>query len=615
MVASVFAPAGAQTVAQLQAQIAALMAQLNALQGATSGASITSDLTVGSTGAQVVTLQQALVSGGYLVMPQGVAMGYFGPLTKEAVMKWQAASGISATGYFGPLSRAKFGSVATAPGTTPAAPGAITTPGVEGTLTVTTAPVSNSTVYEGQSMRDVLAFKAQAKMSDMSIQRVRIDLGTATTFYRDVASMIYLVDDAGRTVASSALNNNTVVKNGNNYEITLAGFSSVVAKDTSRVYTVKVDVQNSIDAAKRTNYTVRLAASGVRAIDGAGIDGYSPANATDVSKSIAVSASLIDSASLLVSPSVSNPEAREIVAALGSSENEADKVVLAVFDIRADKDAIEITDLNNISVTAAGTASASTTYLYAGNGTSGQLISSAALAAGTASFTNISYTIPAGTTRTFTLAADIRGATTTATTFTSALTVNATNVVGENSIGDTVTAVSGSFTGNSLITRSVGPEITLGSKSLVRNPGTSATANGTSTAEATFNITLKAVGGDIWFGTQAASTTFGFGIHSNGANAAALGATQATSWAIPSGVVTTGLAGGQAFKLSEGSSVTIPVTFIFDGRLTTGALVPTAAYAVGLSSVAWNDAQLGTAESSTFMANKTEWRTNAVTMP
>lgn len=67
----------------------------------------TQDLTIGSTGSEVVALQQQLVAKGYLVMPAGTAYGYFGNLTKVALANWQAANGISpALGYFGPLSRA-----------------------------------------------------------------------------------------------------------------------------------------------------------------------------------------------------------------------------------------------------------------------------------------------------------------------------------------------------------------------------------------------------------------------------------------------------------------------------------------------------------------------------
>ncbi len=67
------------------------------------------DLTIGSTGSDVVALQTVLVAGGYLVMPAGTSMGYFGSATKAAVMKFQQDSGVRpVSGYVGPLTRAKL---------------------------------------------------------------------------------------------------------------------------------------------------------------------------------------------------------------------------------------------------------------------------------------------------------------------------------------------------------------------------------------------------------------------------------------------------------------------------------------------------------------------------
>ena len=65
----------------------------------------TSDLGFGSRGEGVVALQTFLVAKNLLVMPAGVAMGYFGPLTKAALMQYQTMSGVSSTGYYGPLTR------------------------------------------------------------------------------------------------------------------------------------------------------------------------------------------------------------------------------------------------------------------------------------------------------------------------------------------------------------------------------------------------------------------------------------------------------------------------------------------------------------------------------
>ncbi|MFM2423733.1 MAG: trimeric autotransporter adhesin [Candidatus Parcubacteria bacterium] len=64
------------------------------------------DLSMGSRGEDVVALQTFLVSKSLLVMPAGVAMGYFGPLTKAALMSYQASNSLPSTGYYGPLTRA-----------------------------------------------------------------------------------------------------------------------------------------------------------------------------------------------------------------------------------------------------------------------------------------------------------------------------------------------------------------------------------------------------------------------------------------------------------------------------------------------------------------------------
>jgi hypothetical protein len=66
----------------------------------------TRNLTLGSTGDEVEVLQRFLERKGYLAMPQGVAKGYFGGLTRAALIKYQRDHSISpAAGYFGPLTR------------------------------------------------------------------------------------------------------------------------------------------------------------------------------------------------------------------------------------------------------------------------------------------------------------------------------------------------------------------------------------------------------------------------------------------------------------------------------------------------------------------------------
>ncbi len=67
----------------------------------------TRDLTIGSTGADVTTLQTWLIAHGYAI-PAGPT-GYFGTQTRAAVAAYQAAHSIQPTaGYFGPLTRASI---------------------------------------------------------------------------------------------------------------------------------------------------------------------------------------------------------------------------------------------------------------------------------------------------------------------------------------------------------------------------------------------------------------------------------------------------------------------------------------------------------------------------
>ncbi len=65
-------------------------------------------LNVGSQGKDVVVLQTVLVQKGFLEIPSGVAKGYFGGLTRTAIMKYQTHSNLPSVGVFGPLTKAKL---------------------------------------------------------------------------------------------------------------------------------------------------------------------------------------------------------------------------------------------------------------------------------------------------------------------------------------------------------------------------------------------------------------------------------------------------------------------------------------------------------------------------
>ena len=69
-------------------------------------ASMSSGFGIGTRSTAVVDLQTFLSEKGYLTISTGISKGYFGPMTKRALMKYQHAMSISATGYFGPRTMA-----------------------------------------------------------------------------------------------------------------------------------------------------------------------------------------------------------------------------------------------------------------------------------------------------------------------------------------------------------------------------------------------------------------------------------------------------------------------------------------------------------------------------
>lgn len=66
------------------------------------------DLTIGATGEDVKQLQQLLISRGFLY---GEVTGYFGILTKTAVLAFQADQGLPSVGSIGPRTRALLNSI------------------------------------------------------------------------------------------------------------------------------------------------------------------------------------------------------------------------------------------------------------------------------------------------------------------------------------------------------------------------------------------------------------------------------------------------------------------------------------------------------------------------
>lgn len=240
-------PVSAATAADIQAQINSLMATIQSLQAqlsATGGSSSTSvstgytfntNLTIGSTGVDVMNLQKVLnMSADTQVASTGTGSAgkestYFGTLTKNAVIKFQNKYGISpAAGYVGPITRAKLNSMNTTTTTTtgnlPA--GCTSTSGYSSTTgqpcsgtTTTTMPTggaltvmsgaqpANSLAPQGASLVPFTTITLTAGASDVTVNSVTVQrsgLGQDAVF-----AGVVLLDSNGMQVGiAKTLNSN-----------------------------------------------------------------------------------------------------------------------------------------------------------------------------------------------------------------------------------------------------------------------------------------------------------------------------------------------------------------------------------------------------------------------
>ncbi len=184
-------------------------------------ATYTRDLTIGSTGSDVVALQDMLIASGDLVLPAGVSKGYFGSLTKSALAKWQAKNGITpAAGYFGPITRAKAEGSSTSTGGSSTGGSSTSLKGGDGDVQSVdkTTSGTETTLGEGKT-EDVLGFDLEADdNSDLDVTSVRVEITTATgetsriSKYLDSAAITLDGEEVGSVDASDFSRTGSVSK-------------------------------------------------------------------------------------------------------------------------------------------------------------------------------------------------------------------------------------------------------------------------------------------------------------------------------------------------------------------------------------------------------------------
>jgi hypothetical protein len=214
--------------------------------------SFTKDLTVGSRGAEVTALQNLLG-----ISP---ATGYFGSLTKAAVIKYQLEKGISpAAGYVGAKTRASLNG----------AGGVVVTPGVpSGTgLSVALAATSPaaSAVVAGQAAANLVEFTFTNKSATPAVV-TNVTLARGGVSADTTLSNVYLYNGAVRLTDAATVSSGKITFNASNGLFTVApGASYTVA--------VKADLlagtSGQLVVISLTGVTANIPVSAVYPISGA----------------------------------------------------------------------------------------------------------------------------------------------------------------------------------------------------------------------------------------------------------------------------------------------------------------------------------------------------------
>jgi peptidoglycan hydrolase-like protein with peptidoglycan-binding domain len=246
------------------------------------------DLTVGSTGADVVQLQTFLVARGQLVMPVGVPMGYFGPLTRAALARYQASVGIvPPAGYFGPITRANLNAMVTPvpnPGNNDNdddddSDNDHDLQGGEGDIRefdVLGNP-GDEDVDEGDS-EQVLGFEFEAEDSDLMVERLEVyasttDVGTDRPWDVIESATLYRDDDEIASVDNLDDEDEWDEEDDDVYSFRFENIDEIVDEDDNAKFYIEFTAVDNIDSDDDpTEIEVYIPDDGLRVVDAEGID-------------------------------------------------------------------------------------------------------------------------------------------------------------------------------------------------------------------------------------------------------------------------------------------------------------------------------------------------------
>ncbi len=217
------------------------------------GGVFTQDLTWGSQNTQVSLLQQKL----------GVPVtGIFKTETLIAVKNFQKENGLPASGYVGRFTRAKLNSMSAI------------IPTLTGKMAVYKSSTLNPTLHSGDMLANLFSVNIKAELSDVSIQRMKLNFGPSSSAIYKQFSTIYITNSEGAILSQVDVNNTTLSKENGNYYLTLGGFSYLVPKNISKDLSIKANIYSSLtDMSTRT---VSIDVDGIQGQDSFGFSRYAP---------------------------------------------------------------------------------------------------------------------------------------------------------------------------------------------------------------------------------------------------------------------------------------------------------------------------------------------------
>ena len=209
-----------------------------------------------------------------------------------------------------------------------------------------------------------------------------------------------------------------------------------------------------------------------------------------------------EQAELTLSKSSSSPKARRITA---DNQGEASKVSVLLFDLRAKKGRIKITDLvASAALVTDGAASTSTAFFYQKQDGVWKLVASAAFAQSGFNFADMTDVyVKQDETSNFKLEITFTSASVSESAFT--FTIQTADITAENDLGDDTDVGGSAVTSDSVRVTTTGPTLTLVSKSIKFTPS-SQSASGV--LEATFVVRVKAGGADIYIQDRTTTSSF-----------------------------------------------------------------------------------------------------------